>query len=124
MLVPGAAVMSVTGQPPPMPPPGAPGPFSLSDASRTEDLLAGAGFGSIEIAPHADQVVVGEDQVDMVVQSAEPRRRRARGARGQPRPRVRRRGEGGRARRLIERVQDGQLRLGSAAFVVSAQAVD
>jgi SAM-dependent methyltransferase len=121
MFVPGAAVMSVTGQLPPTPPPGAPGPFSLSDASRTEDLLAGAGFGSIEIVPHSDQVVVGEDQVDMVVQSASRVGAVREALEANPDPVFGAEVEAAVRAALVERVQDGQLRLGSAAFVVSAQ---
>src|SRR5262245_40711145 len=34
MLVPGMAVISVTGEPPPMPAPGEPGPFLLSEPAR------------------------------------------------------------------------------------------
>jgi SAM-dependent methyltransferase len=54
MLVPGMAVVTVTGTPPPIPEPGQPGPFSLSDADRVREILDQAGFVDIDIAPHND----------------------------------------------------------------------
>lgn len=63
MLVPGMAVMSVTGSLPPMPQPGEPGPFSLSDQEHTRELLASAGFDQVEIAAHNDHVAVADDEI-------------------------------------------------------------
>ena len=63
MLIPGAAVASVTGSLPPMPGPGEPGPFSLADPGRVRAVLEAAGFGSVIVAPHADQVVISEDRI-------------------------------------------------------------
>jgi len=57
MLIPGAAVASVTGSLPPMPGPGEPGPFSLADPGRVRAVLEAAGFGSVAVEPHGDQVV-------------------------------------------------------------------
>ena len=54
MLVPAAAVLSVTGGPPPTPEPGVPGPFSLGDADRVEAILAAAGFTDIDVVSHSD----------------------------------------------------------------------
>jgi SAM-dependent methyltransferase len=54
MFVPGMAVMTVTGTPPPMPEPGQPGPFSLCEVDRVTDLLGQAGFSGIDIVPHND----------------------------------------------------------------------
>ncbi len=120
MLVPGSAVVAVTGQLPPMPAAGEPGPFSLADPGHIEQLLLGAGFGSIEIVPHAERIEVNADQLEMVVEAAcrvgavrealemnddpdfhEQIRSAVRSA-------------------LLERVQEGQLRLGAAALVVTA----
>jgi SAM-dependent methyltransferase len=66
MLVPGAAVASVTGSLPPMPGPTEPGPFSLADSGRVRDVLDAAGFSSIAIEPHSDQVVISEDRIPEV----------------------------------------------------------
>lgn len=66
MLIPGAAVVTVTGSLPPMPGPDEPGPFSLADPARVRAVLEAAGFGSITVAPHADHVVISEDQIPEV----------------------------------------------------------
>jgi SAM-dependent methyltransferase len=66
MLIPGAAVASVTGSLPQLPGPGEPGPFSLADPDRVRSVLEAAGFGSVVIAPHTDQVVIGEDRIPEV----------------------------------------------------------
>jgi SAM-dependent methyltransferase len=63
MLIPGAAVAEVTGTLPPMPGPEEPGPFSLADPARVRAVLGAAGFGSIVITPHADYVVISENQI-------------------------------------------------------------
>ncbi len=65
-LIPGAAVASVTGSVPPMPGPEEPGPFSLADPGRVRAVLDAAGFYSVAIAPHADQVVISEDRIPEV----------------------------------------------------------
>jgi SAM-dependent methyltransferase len=66
MLIPGAAVATVTGSLPPMPDPEEPGPMSLADPDRIRAVLDAAGFDSVAIAPHADQVVIKEDQIPEV----------------------------------------------------------
>ena len=123
MLVPGSAVVAVTGELPPMPGPGEPGPFSLSDPARIEQLLLGAGFEAIDVRPHAEEVVVSAAQIEMVVDAAcrigavrevlvsndDP------GFRQQLRSAVR--------TAHLERVHDGQLHLGAAALVVTAKVV-
>jgi SAM-dependent methyltransferase len=65
-LVPGAAVATVTGSLPTMPGPAEPGPFSLADPGRVRAVLDAAGFDSVAIAPHADQVVISEDRIPEV----------------------------------------------------------
>lgn len=121
MLVPSSAVVGVTGELPPMPGPGEPGPFSLADPGHVQQLLLGAGFESIEVLPHEEQVVVSEGQVEMVVEAAcrigairevletndDPE------FHDQIRSAVR--------AALVGRVQGGQLRLGAAALVVTAK---
>ena len=66
MLIPGAAVMQVTGSLPPMPGPDEPGPFSLADPARVRAVLDAAGFGAVTITPHADHVVISEDRIPEV----------------------------------------------------------
>ena len=66
MLIPGAAAAEVTGTLPPMPGPDEPGPFSLADPGRVHAVLGAAGFGSVEVVPHADQVVISEDRIPEV----------------------------------------------------------
>jgi ubiquinone/menaquinone biosynthesis C-methylase UbiE len=120
MVVPGSAVVTVTGELPPMPPPGEPGPFSLSDASGLEQLLTGAGFAEVEVAPRTAQVVVAADQLDLVVESASKIGAVRAALESIDDPAVADRIRAAVRDALAERVQDGELRLGSAAFVVSA----
>ena len=63
MLIPGAAVAAVTGSLPPMPGPAEPGPFSLADPGRVRAVLDAAGFGSVVVTPHADQIVITEARI-------------------------------------------------------------
>ena len=67
MLIPGAAVMSVTGSPPPMPGPEEPGPFSLAEPDRVRSVLDDAGFTNVEVEPHADHVVMAEEEIGDIV---------------------------------------------------------
>src|SRR5215470_7595415 len=67
MLIPGAAVAGVTGSLPPMPGPDEPSPFSLADPARANAVLEAAGFGSVAVVPHADQVVNSEDGIPEAV---------------------------------------------------------
>lgn len=66
MLIPGAAVAAVTGSLPAMPGLGEPGPFSLADPDRVHAVLDAAGFDSVAIEPHADQVVINEARIPEV----------------------------------------------------------
>ena len=70
MLVPGAAVATVTGSLPPMPGPGEPGPFSLADPDRARAVLDAAGFDSVAVAPHADHVVISEERIPEIAVSS------------------------------------------------------
>jgi SAM-dependent methyltransferase len=120
MLVPGSAVVSVTGELPPMPGPGEPGPFSLAEPGRVERILADAGYRSIEVDPYAEQLVVAADQLEMVVGAATRvgAVREALAGNGDPafHEQIRSAVRGA----LEERVEGGELRLGAAAFLVSA----
>ena len=119
MFVPGSAVLAVTGELPALPGPGEPGPFSLADPDHIERLLLGAGFTSIEMRAAAEEVVVGSDQIEMVVEAAcrVGAVREAFEKNADPafhellRSAVR--------NALLERVEDGQLGLGAAAHVVT-----
>ena len=66
MLIPGAAVASVTGSLPPMPGPAEPGPFSLADPGRVRAVLDAAGFGSVAVEPYSDHIVIREDRISEV----------------------------------------------------------
>jgi SAM-dependent methyltransferase len=119
MLVPGSAVITVTGQFPDMPAAGEPGPFSLADADQVESLLSGAGFVDITVTPHAEIVVLPEKQLHSIVElsrSIGPVRDALREADDDLRDRVL---EGVRDA-LAEKVTGGELRLSAAAHVVSA----
>ena len=70
MLIPGAAVASVTGSLPSMPEPGEPGPFSLADPDRVRSVLGGAGFHHVDVMPHNDVVVTTEEQLPEVAMTA------------------------------------------------------
>src|SRR5262249_4714236 len=48
----------------PMPPPGAPGPFSLSDRGYVHDLLASAGFANIRLQGLSEPMYFGCDVED------------------------------------------------------------
>jgi SAM-dependent methyltransferase len=63
VMVPVAAVAQVTGSLPPMPGPGEPGSFSLADPDRIREILGNAGFGHIEVTPHADQIAISEEGI-------------------------------------------------------------
>ncbi len=121
MLIPGAAVASVTGSLPPLPGPGEPGPFSLADPGRVRAVLEAAGFGSVAVAPHTDQVVIGEDRI--------PEAALASVRVGAVREMLRDAGQHTRARALaaIEqalrgRLHDGQVRASRGVLLVTATA--
>jgi ubiquinone/menaquinone biosynthesis C-methylase UbiE len=121
MLVPGSAVVAVTGSLPPMPGPGQPGPFSLADPAVVEALLDRAGFRSVEVVPHAERVVVNSDQLEMVVTASSRV--------GAVREAIEHSDDPEQVNAIIsavraalsERVHDGVLSLGAAAYIVSGQ---
>src|SRR5579871_2052268 len=68
MSVPMAAVLPLLAEPPPTPPPGAPGPFAFADGARLRGIIEGAGFADVSIAPHTAKVAWGD--VDTAVRMA------------------------------------------------------
>jgi SAM-dependent methyltransferase len=120
MLVPGSAVVSVTGALPPMPGPGEPGPFSLADPGRIEQVLTEAGFRRPEIDPVNHPVVLPESRVEALV---------ALSARSGPVREALRLADDDLRRRILdavrsafgERIEHGELRLGAGAFIVTAR---
>jgi SAM-dependent methyltransferase len=121
MLVPVAAVAEVTGSLPPMPGPGEPGPFSLADPGRAAAVLDAAGFGSVDVTPHADHVVASENRIPEIAQAS---------ARvGGVREALRDADDGTRRQALaaIEgalraRAQDGEVRVSRGVLVVTGRA--
>jgi SAM-dependent methyltransferase len=120
MFVPGGAVMSVTGQPPPMPGPNDPGPFSLSDAERVRSLLTGAGFTEVDVTPFSEPVVLPAEEIDRFEEHGRrigAVREALRTADAETATRIH---DAVRAA-LLEHVSGGRLQLGAAAFIVSAR---
>jgi SAM-dependent methyltransferase len=63
VMVPVATLAQVAGSLPPMPGPGEPGSFSLADPDRVREVLGAAGFGRIEVTPHADLIAISEEDI-------------------------------------------------------------
>lgn len=121
MFVPGSAVVAVTGQLPPMPGPGEPGPFSLSDPDHVLSLLEGAGFHDVTVAPVTRSLISPAEGIDAAVELS----RRV----GPVREALREADEDTAAsllaavRAALEaKVVDGELRLSASALVVTARA--
>lgn len=60
----GAFAGALLGGAPPTPPPGSPGPFSLSDPDHIRALLAGAGFAEVDVEGVAEPMHYGDDPDD------------------------------------------------------------
>jgi SAM-dependent methyltransferase len=120
MYVPAGAVMEATGSLPTMPGPGEPGPFSLSEPGRVDQVLTGAGFESIHVTPSAAEVVLSEDRLDLAVHSATNVGAVVEALAQAEDPDVRAEIVAAVRAALDEHVNDGQLRLASAAFIVTA----
>ncbi len=119
MFVPGAAVVSVTGALPPMPGPGAPGPFSLSEVGVVEGLLTGAGFTHVEATPYSHPVVLPESELESLIALSRrvgPVREALRTVDADTAERI---DEAVRAA-LRERLADGVVQLSAAALIVTA----
>ena len=123
MLVPGSAVVTVTGALPSMPGPGEPGPFSLSEPGRVEEVLGQAGFTHVEVTAEDRVVSLVGPEMESLFQLSQ--------AVGPVRQALLDAGDDADLRgRLLdavhaaldERVVDDELRLDAGAFVVTARA--
>jgi SAM-dependent methyltransferase len=121
MLVPGAAVASVTGTLPPMPEPDQPGPFSFADPDRVRSVLAEAGFDQVVVTPHNDAVVSSEDRIPEIVATT-MRIGAVREALRDADDDTRARAYGAIEDALRARVHDGEVRASRGVLVVTAQA--
>jgi len=121
MLIPGAAVASVTGSPPPMPEPGEPGPFSLADPERIQTVLKGGGFHHIEVTPRNDVVVIPREQIPDVARTS-IRVGAAREALRDADDQTRARAVAAVEEALNIRLQDGEVRASRGFFLVVGQA--
>lgn len=120
MFVPGSALVTVTGSPPPMPGAGEPGPFSLADRTDIELLLRDAGFKSVEVTPQAETVTLRGDEIESLValtQRVGPVREALRTANAETAKLI----EAAVRSALLDRAVDEVVHLNSAAFVVSAR---
>jgi SAM-dependent methyltransferase len=121
MLIPGAAVATVTGSLPPMPGPEEPGPFSLADPARVRAVLEAAGFGSVVITPHADHVVISEDRIPEVALTS-VRAGGVRQALQEADDQTRQRAVAAIEEALRARVQDGEVRASRGVLLVLGNA--
>lgn len=121
MFVPGSAVVTVTGLLPPMPGPGEPGPFSLSEPGLAASLLARAGFTDIVVDPVSETLALPESDVASLAELAQlvgPVREALRGADESMRRQILDAVDDS----LRAKVADGELRLSAAALIISARA--
>jgi SAM-dependent methyltransferase len=121
MLIPRAAVAAVTGSLPPVPGPGEPGPYSLADPDRVRAVLGAAGFGSVDVTPHADQIVISEARIPETA-SAAIRGGAAREALRDADEPTRERALAAVEEALRARLQDGQVRASRGVLLVTGRA--
>jgi SAM-dependent methyltransferase len=70
MSVPAATVVRVTGTMPPLPEPGAPGPFSMAEEGRARAILEAAGFADIAVQALEGTLPLRLDEVDVIARLA------------------------------------------------------
>ena len=68
MLLAGMAVTKVTGELPPMPAPGEPGPMSLADPDVVNGLLTSAGFSDVRVDPLDHLIDEPEEAIERFVE--------------------------------------------------------
>jgi SAM-dependent methyltransferase len=98
--------------------PFAPGPFAFADQARVRGILEGAGFKDLVIAPHDEPVSVGglDDTVAFSLRIG------VLGARLREAPHLRDKVVDAIRAALADRVTDGEVRLGSGTWIVTATA--
>lgn len=121
MLIPGAAVAAVLESTPPVPGPGEPGPYSLSDPGRVRAVLDAAGFGSVVVTPHSDQIVISEERIPEVA-SASLRTGRVRAMLQDADERTRERALVAIEEAMRARLQDGEVRASRGVLLVTGRA--
>ena len=116
----GAALARLGGAP--VPPPGAPGPFSFADPDRVRNVLETAGFESVEMNPGPDEVTLGPagrlEELARQALEQNPQATMAMAAN----PDARDSAVAAAANALGEHVTDGEVRLGAGTWVVEARA--
>jgi SAM-dependent methyltransferase len=122
MMLPGLVVLAVTGELPPMPEPGRPGPFSLADPAHVEGLLAEAAFADVDVVQHAETVVVPEEGLGALVEAALRIGAAREALEASDDPGLRAQLSEAMHEELRGRLSGGEVRLSSAAHVVLAVA--
>ena len=116
----GAALARLGGAP--VPPPGAPGPFSFADPDRVRSVLETAGFQSVEVNPGPDEVTLGPaDRLEQLARQALEQNPQAMMAMA-ANPAARDSAVAAAVAALGEHVTDGEVRLGAGTWVVEARA--
>jgi SAM-dependent methyltransferase len=122
MLVPGMAVVSVTGALPAMPAEGEPGPFSLDSEDRIRSVLDAAGFEDVTVDAQPHQVVIAENEIEQFVAMAAHVGAIREALEKISDPEARTRIQDALREALRERLDDGSTSLSAAAWLVSATA--
>jgi SAM-dependent methyltransferase len=120
MMIPLSALAQQIQLPPP-PAPGSPGPFAFADGERVRGILTSAGFTAVELEPVDEVLTVGGDSdldstVDFLLQMGPT----SAALREAPTADLRKITAAVREA-LLPHHQDGRLRLGSAAWIVTAE---
>jgi SAM-dependent methyltransferase len=121
MLVPGSAVIAVTGVLPPMPGPDDPGPFFFAEPGRVETVLGAAGFTDVTVEEVNETIVWPASEVASVSTMSHhigPVREALRDADSDTATQIRQAVDDALAARIV----DDELALSAAVFVVSARA--
>ena len=120
MTLPMIAAQPMLGEPPPPPDPLAPGPFAFADPDRLRGILEGAGFVDIDISPHDEKT--GSPTLDEAVEVA--LRVGPLGSLMREHPEQAAVVIGAVRRSLEPYVAPGGVRLPSATWIVTAQALN
>lgn len=122
IMVPTAAALAHLDAPP-MPPPGAPGPFSLADPEAVRRLLEAAGLETVEVSPGPDEATLGPaGELGEIARQAVEQNPAVMAALGRSTPEARQAAVEAAADALSHHVRDGQVVLGAGTWVVAAEA--